>query len=58
MKNSNNTIGNRTRDFLTSNGVPQPTEPPRTPLLSETFFMLRRIKRDGSNMYIGHRVKY
>ena len=29
MKNSNDTIGNRTRDFLTCSAVPQPTAPPR-----------------------------
>ena len=29
MKNSNDTIGNRTRDFQTCRAVPQPTAPPR-----------------------------
>jgi len=29
MKNSNDTIGNRTRDLLVCNAVPQPTAPPR-----------------------------
>jgi hypothetical protein len=29
MKNSNDTIGNRTRDFPTCSAVPQPTAPPR-----------------------------
>ena len=31
MKNSNDTIGNRTRDLLTCSAVPQPTAPPRAP---------------------------
>jgi hypothetical protein len=31
MKNSSDTIGNRTRDLPTSSAVPQPTAPPRTP---------------------------
>jgi hypothetical protein len=31
MKNSNNTIGNRTRDFPACSAVPQPTAPPRAP---------------------------
>ena len=31
MKNSNDTIGNRTRDLLTCSAVPQPTAPPRSP---------------------------
>jgi len=29
MKNSNDTIGNRTRDLPTCSAVPQPTAPPR-----------------------------
>ena len=32
MKNSNDTIGNRTRDVPTCSAVPQPTAPPRTPV--------------------------
>ena len=28
MKNSNDTIGNRNRDFPTCSAVPEPTEPP------------------------------
>jgi len=31
MKNSSDTIGNRTRDLPTCSAVPQPTAPPRTP---------------------------
>ena len=31
MKNSNNTIGNRTRDLPICSAVPQPTAPPRAP---------------------------
>ena len=31
MKNSNDTIGNGTRDLPTCSAVPQPTAPPRTP---------------------------
>ena len=30
MKNSNDTIGDRTRDLLTCTAVPQPTASPRT----------------------------
>ena len=33
MKNSNDTIGHRTRDLPTCSAVPQPTAPPRTPSL-------------------------
>ena len=32
MKNSNDTIGNRTRDLLGCGAVPQPTAPSRAPL--------------------------
>ena len=31
LKNSNDTIGNRTRDLPTCSAVPQPTAPPRAP---------------------------
>ena len=31
MKNSNDTIGNRTRDLPAFSAVPQPTAPPRAP---------------------------
>ena len=32
MKNSNDTIGNRTRDLPSCSAVPQPTAPPRAPI--------------------------
>jgi hypothetical protein len=32
MKNSNETIGNRTRDLPACSAVPQPTAPPRAPM--------------------------
>ena len=44
MKNSNDTIGNRTHDLQACGTVPQPTVPPRIPLAhtvrhqSEDFF--------------------
>jgi len=38
MKNSNDTIGNRTRDLPTCNAVPQPTALPRAPLGELTLF--------------------
>ena len=34
MKNSNETIGNRTRDLSDCSAVPQPTAPPRVPVLA------------------------
>ena len=37
MKNSNETIGNRTRDLPTCSAVPQPTAPPRWELGRDVF---------------------
>ena len=34
MKNSNDTIGNRTRDLPACSAVPQPTAPPRAPIIN------------------------
>jgi len=44
MKNSNDTIGNRTRDLPACSTVPQPTAPPCAPLPKRTlqFFFLTR----------------
>jgi len=36
MQNSNDTIGNRTRDLPTCSAVPQPTAPPRAHLISSS----------------------
>ena len=36
MKNSNDTIENRTRDLPACSAVPQPTAPPRAPYLGAT----------------------
>jgi len=38
MKNSNETIGNRTRDLPACSAVSQPTAPPRAPLLIDTYY--------------------
>ena len=35
MKNSNDTIGNRTRDLPACSAVPQPTAPPRAPVCNK-----------------------
>ena len=37
MKNSNDTIGNRTRDLPDCSAVPQPTVPPRAQIRLRTF---------------------
>ena len=47
-KNSNSTIGNRTRDLPTCSAVPQPVTLPRAPLneqsISETIFCTVKAK--------------
>ena len=53
MKNSGDTIGNRTRDLLTCSAVPQPTAPPRSPKQWEKEMKLdtlnvRSLYRSGS----------
>ena len=57
IKNSSDTIGNETRDLPTSNTVPQPTAPPRGPIL-EVYLMIIPINsppktwcRNESNKY-------
>jgi len=42
MKNSNNTIGNRTRGLPICSAVPQPTAPPRGPVLQVFKSILRK----------------
>jgi len=39
MKNSNDTLGNRTRNLPVCGAVPQPTAPPRALLLNCTLFL-------------------
>ena len=42
MKNSNDTIGNRTRDLPTCSAVPQSTAPPRTPIQNRSGGIITR----------------
>jgi hypothetical protein len=48
MKNSNDTIGNRTRDRLACSAVPQPTAPPRAPLKIVFFLNVATMKAYGA----------
>ena len=50
MKNSNDTIGNRTRDLLACSTVPQPTEPPRAP--SSSLVLLFTVMCSDIFMYV------
>ena len=43
MKNSNDTIGNRTRDLPDCSAVPQPTAPSRAPVESKQLLLLFSI---------------
>jgi len=40
MKNSNDTIGNRTRDLPACSAVPQPTAPPRAPYTLSLLYLI------------------
>jgi hypothetical protein len=45
MKNSNDTIGNQSRDLPACSAVPQPTAPPRAPIVmkgTEYFVLLQK----------------
>jgi len=44
MKNSSDTIGNRTRNLLACSAVPQPTAPPCTP----------RTENGGQKLYLDY----
>jgi len=54
MKNSNATIGNRTCDLPACSAVPQPTAPPRAPIVPVTNLnkYLQYGKVELNNMYI------
>jgi hypothetical protein len=63
MKNSSDTIGNRTRDLPTCSPVPQPTAPPRTPLWdsrgvkSELFLLDLKVKITGCVCHTNHEAQ-
>jgi hypothetical protein len=51
MKNSSDTIGNRTRDLPTCSSVPQPTTSPRTPFIGSP------VSKFNACLVIGSDVK-
>jgi hypothetical protein len=62
IKNSNDIIGNRTRDFPTCSAVPQPTAPPRVPIpLSGHSYPFMEVKRPGvkliTHLFLGPRLR-
>ena len=48
VKNSSDTIGNRTRDVPACSAVPQPTAPPRAPLSSLVAYKIKEYHSDSS----------
>jgi hypothetical protein len=50
MKNSNDTIGSRTRDIPFCSELPQRTAPPRTPMLRVTFTFYILVRNVGSSL--------
>ena len=54
MKNSNDTIGNRTRDFPTCRAVPQPTALPRAP--TRKIVKTKILARNGLNFHCRARI--
>ena len=47
MKNSNDAIGNRTRDLPACSAVPKPSAPPRAPFMSGTHLLRRWVNSLG-----------
>jgi hypothetical protein len=49
MKNSNDTIGNQTRDLMTCSTVPQQTAPPRVPNKPLVVYVMGQVNPMGSD---------
>jgi hypothetical protein len=43
MKNSNDTIGNQTRDLLACSAIPNPNAPPRVPSENDTLYVSKSV---------------
>jgi len=52
MKNSNDTIGNRTQDLPACSTVPQPTAPPRAPNLVKNRPKISYISREDVSTFL------
>jgi len=51
MKNSNDTIGNRTRDLLVCSAVPQTSALPRAPHCYSVIWIFSNLYTGISNLY-------
>ena len=66
MKNSNDTIGNRTRNLPACSAVPQPTAPPSAPgrnvlltnVMNSKYFSVWKSKNSFNRKYIGKDIVY
>jgi hypothetical protein len=52
IKNSNDTIGNRTRDLPACSAVPQPTEPPRAPQINNPLLISCSMRQNHASKTI------
>ena len=52
MKNSNDSVENRTRDFPACSAVPQPTAPPRAPLLEINTVNTKHYEKELKNVSV------
>ena len=52
IKNSNDTIGNRTRDLPACSAVPQPTAPPRAPRYYVSSCNINTFFKKSSHIYL------
>jgi len=57
MENSSDTIGNRTRDLPTCSAVPQPTAPPRAPVVYVMLEISEALVRLSRNVRVTKIVK-
>ena len=58
MKNSNDTIGNQTRDLRACSAVPQPTGPPRTPSAFHCVIIMDMLKPSNYCLRFYHVSKF
>ena len=60
MKNSNETIGNRTCNILVCSAVPQPTAPPHTPIIIDIsfYFFKEIVRKTVKNRFCLHEISH
>jgi len=58
MKNSKDTVGNRTRDLSACSAVPQPTVPPPTPVCSMILYKYKQSYVSCNITYELYRLRF